>query len=81
MFSTFELKNRHIKATVYAQDESIVRAWVGKHHGQICTLDITREEHNDIFACYNAPPIDIYSSVYDSVEILDAKDYEIEKGD
>jgi hypothetical protein len=72
-----ELKNRNIDSTVYAQDESIVKAWVGKHHGQICTLDIIRREDCDVFACYRQPPINLNG--FSNVEILDAKDYEAQK--
>jgi hypothetical protein len=79
MFSTAELINRNINAIVYAKNESIVRAWVKKHNGEVSTLEITREEHNDVFACYaRLPELSEYGCGR-SIEILDPKDYETEK--
>jgi hypothetical protein len=79
MFSTAELKNRNINAIVYAKNESIVRAWVKKHNGKVSTLEITREEHNDVFACHARLPELSEYGFGGRVDILDAKDYELEK--
>ena len=77
MFSTAQLENRNIDAIVYAKNESIVRAWVKKHNGEINTLEIKREKSKDVFA--SSPRLPEHSEYGKVIEILDAKDYKTEK--